>query len=405
MLQTPTSGTRSDLSLQEAGFSPQRMHTLTQVLQAEVTRARLPGAVALIARHGKIVLHHALGQQNPALASPMALDSIFRVYSMTKPLVSVAVMQMMERGQLLLSDPVAQHLPEFANVPVATQVSGQTVLQPPQAQPTVHDLLRHTAGLTYEILGNDPIQLQYAKARLGSRERTNAEFAQALAAIPYRFEPGTVWEYSRATDLLGALVERISGQTLGDYLQQHILGPLGMVDTAFVVPALQHHRIAEPFDKDPDGGVAMRLMDIRKPAPMEAGGAGLASTAMDYARFLQCLLAGGITPDGHQLLSPATVRFMTADLLGSIEPYRAGRSGELLPPGHGFGLGFAVRTHEGLATVPGSKGLYYWGGIAGTSFFVDPVKDFFAILMIQAPNQRDYYRPLFRNLVYAALLD
>jgi CubicO group peptidase (beta-lactamase class C family) len=387
------------------GFDADRTAHLVQVLEREVAKARLPGAVALIARHGQLVLHRAVGQQNPADGTPMALDSIFRIYSMTKPLVSVAVMQLMERGQLLLSDPVAQHLPAFANVPVATQVNGETVLQPPKSQPTVQDLLRHTSGLTYEILGNDPIQVQYAKARLGSREHTNAQFAQALAQIPYRFEPGTVWEYSRATDLLGALVERVSGQTLGAYLQQHILGPLGMVDTAFVVPPAQHHRIAEPFAHDPDGGVPMRLLDPRKPAAMEAGGAGLMSTASDYARFLQCLLSGGAAPNGPRILSPATVRTMTADHLGTIEPYRAGRSGELLPPGHGFGLGFAVRTHDGLAAMSGSKGLYYWGGIAGTTFFVDPAKDYFAILMTQAPNQRDYYRPLFRNLVYAALLD
>ena len=381
------------------------MENLVLVLEREVHKARLPGAVALIARNGHIVLHRAVGQQNPADGTPMELRSIFRIYSMTKPLVSVAVLQLMERGQLLLSDPIAQHLPEFAQVPVATQVQGKTVLQPPKTQATVHDLLRHTAGLTYEILGNDPIQVQYAKARLGSRELTNSQFAQTLAKIPYRFEPGTVWEYSRATDLLGALVERVSGQTLGSYLQEHILGPLLMVDTGFVVPPEQHHRIAEPFAHDPDGGPPMRLMDIRRAVPMEAGGAGLASTATDYARFLQCMLSGGIAPTRQHILSPSTVRYMTADHLGGIEPRHGDRSDELLPPGHGFGLGFAVRTHPGLASMAGSQGLYYWGGIAGTTFFVDPAKDFFAILMIQAPNQRDYYRPLFRNLVYAALLD
>jgi CubicO group peptidase (beta-lactamase class C family) len=386
------------------GFSSTRTEALMRVLALEVGSGRLPGAVALVARRGQVLLHQAVGQQNPALGLQMALDSIFRIYSMTKPIVSVAVMQLMEQGKLLLSDPVALHLPEFAQVPVAVVVNGETVLQPPKTQPTVQDLLRHTAGLTYEILGNDPIQQQYAKARLGSREHSNAEFAKALAQIPYRFEPGTVWEYSRATDLLGALIEAVSGQTLGDFLQDYILGPLGMVDTGFVVPPEHHHRIAEPFEKDPDGGVPMRLMDIRKAAPMQAGGAGLASTAADYARFLQCLLSGGSLGD-VRILSPATVRYMTADHLGGIEPYRAGRSGELLPPGHGFGLGFAVRTHVGLASVSGSLGLYYWGGIAGTTFFVDPAQDFFALMMIQAPNQRDYYRPLFRNLVYAALLD
>jgi CubicO group peptidase (beta-lactamase class C family) len=330
---------------------------------------------------------------------------------MTKPVVSVAVMMLMERGQLLLSDPVAKWLPEFADVQVAAHVNGHSVMHAPKAAPTVHDLLRHTSGLTYEILGTEPIQRMYAQARIASRERTNREFAQALATMPLMFEPGSVWEYSRATDLAGALVEVVSGQTLGAFLQDNIFGPLGMVDTAFQVPPEKHHRIAEPFEKDPDGGIAMKLIDVREPPRMEAGGAGLASTAADYARFLQCLLNGGISSGegggegGVRLLSPNTVRYMTTDHLGGIGVHRAGRSGELLPPGHGFGLGFAVRLEDGVGATPGTKGLYYWGGIAGTTFFVDPAKDFFAIMMIQAPNQRDYYRPLFRNLVYAALLE
>jgi CubicO group peptidase (beta-lactamase class C family) len=390
------------------GFCPDRTANLMRVLQTEVDSQRLPGAVALIARKGQVLLNARVGQQIPANsttgATPMALDSIFRIYSMTKPIVSVAVMMLMEQGKLLLSDPVARHLPEFAGVQVAHHQGGHTTLHSPKAAPTVQDLLRHTSGLTYEILGSEPIQRQYAQARLGSREHTNAEFSKALAAIPLMFEPGTVWEYSRATDLLGTLVEAVSGQTLGVFLHENILGPLGMVDTAFVVPPDKHHRIAEPFEKDPDGGVAMRLMDIRKPAPMEAGGAGLASTAADYARFLQCMLNGGAL-NGVRILGPNTVRYMTADHLGSIGVHRSGRSGELLAPGHGFGLGFAVRMEDGVGAAPGTKGLYFWGGIAGTTFFVDPAKEFFALMMIQAPNQRDYYRPLFRNLVYAALLD
>jgi CubicO group peptidase (beta-lactamase class C family) len=334
----------------------------------------------------------------------MALDSIFRIYSMTKPIVSVAVMMLMERGQLLLSDTVAHHLPEFEDIKVSTHVDGHAVQRHPKMAPTVQDMLRHTSGLTYEILGAEPIQRQYAKAQLASRDRTNREFSQALAALPLMFEPGTVWEYSRATDVLGALVEAVSGQTLGAFLQDNILGPLAMVDTSFVVPPEKHHRIAEAFEKDPDGGIAMRLIDVRQPVPMEAGGSGLASTAADYARFLQCLLNGGEL-HGQRILSTATVRYMTADHLGDIGVHRAGRSDELLPSGHGFGLGFAVRTQEGVAAMAGSKGLYFWGGIAGTTFFVDPAKDFFALMMIQAPNQRHYYRPLFRNLVYAALLE
>ena len=389
---------------ESVGFAAGATQAIVDILQAEVDRQRLPGGVVLVARHGQVLLHQALGQRDPQQGLPMARDSIFRIYSMTKPLVSLAVLQLMERGKLLLSDPVTKYLPEFANLQVEHDMHGDRVLKAPLHEPTVQDLLRHTSGLTYEILGNDPIQLQYAQARLGSRERSNRDFAKALAQIPYRFEPGTVWEYSRATDLLGALIEVVSGQTLGAFLQEHIIGPLGMVDTGFVVPPEDHHRIAEPYAQDPDGGIPMRLLDPRTQAAMEAGGAGLMSTAADYARFLQCLLNGGKLGKAR-LVSPATVRSMTADHLGGIEPYRAGRSGELLPAGHGFGLGFAVRLQEGNSAMAGSKGLYYWGGIAGTTFFVDPAKDFFAILMTQAPNQRDYYRPLFRNLVYAALDD
>lgn len=389
---------------EDLGFSPQRLRYLVEVLQAEVAKGRLPGAVALIARRGQVLLHETVGQQDPAQGWPMAQDSLFRIYSMTKPIVSVAVMMLVEQGRLLLSDPVAQHLPEFADIKVSGHINGHSVLHKPRRAPTVQDLLRHTAGLTYEILGTEPIQRLYAQARLASRSRTNREFAQALAALPLMFEPGSVWEYSRATDLLGALVEVASGLTLGDFLQKHIFGPLGMVDTAFSVPTDKHHRIAQPFEKDPDGGIAMPLIDPTETPALEAGGAGLMSTSADYARFLQCLLGGGVL-DGQRILSPSSVRAMTSDHLGSIGVHRAGRSGELLAPGYGFGLGFAVRLEDGLAASAGSKGLYYWGGIAGTTFFVDPAKDFFALMMIQAPNQRDYYRPLFRNLVYAALMD
>jgi CubicO group peptidase (beta-lactamase class C family) len=388
-------------AMPQTRFHAPALETLQHVLQAHVDKGRLPGAVALIAQHGHTVLHTACGQQNPAHGTPMAPDSIFRIYSMTKPIVSVAVMQLVERGLLLLSDPVSQHLPEFGGVPVVADETCQPT-RPPSRPPTVYDLLRHTAGLTYELFGDDPIQQRYAQADLGTRQLSNAGFSQALAAIPYRYEPGSIWQYSRATDLLGALLERVTGQPLGDYLQAHILGPLGMVDTAFVVPPAKHHRIAEPFAHDPDGGVQMPLMDLRETTPMQAGGAGLGSTAADYARFLQCLLNGG-TLEGARILSPATVRLMTADHLGSIPVNRTGAVVDLLPPGHGFGLGFAVRLQEGIASLPGSKGMYYWSGISGTVFFVDPAQDFFAILLTQAPNQRAFYRPLFRNLVYAAL--
>ena len=378
----------------DVGLCPDRTQRLMDALRREIDKGRLPGAVAMIARHGQIGLFEAVGQQDPQTGVPMKTDSIFRIYSMTKPVVSVAVMMLVERGLLLLSDPVSRWLPEYANQQVAT-ASG---LEPVRQGATVQDLLRHTAGLTYEFLGDSPVQRQYDQVMIASRERTNAEFSQTLAAVPLQFQPGNVWGYSRATDVLGRLVEVVSGQGLGAFLQAEILGPLGMVDTGFAVPPTQHHRIAEPFAHDPDGGVPMKVIEPREVPAMESGGGGLMSTAMDYARFLQCLRNQGEL-DGVRLLSPQTLAYMTADHLGSIPA-----DGIMLPPGHGFGLGFAVRTHLGLAPVPGSVGLYYWGGIAGTTFFVDPALDMVAMLLIQAPNQRDYYRPLFRNLVYAALL-
>ena len=378
----------------DVGLCPDRTQRLMDVLSREVASGRLPGAVAMIARRGQIGLFKAVGQQDPGAGTPMTTDSIFRIYSMTKPVVSVAVMMLVERGLLLLSDPVSRWLPEYANQQVATAQG----LEPVRQTATVQDLLRHTAGLTYEFLGYSTVQRQYDAVKIASREWTNAEFSQTLAALPLQFQPGTVWAYSRATDVLGRLVEVVSGQGLGAFLQAEIFGPLGMVDTGFAVPPEHHHRIAEPFAHDPDGGVPMKVIQPREVPAMESGGGGLMSTAMDYARFLQCLRNRGEL-DGVRLLSPQTLAYMTADHLGDIPS-----DGTLLPPGHGFGLGFAVRTHLGMSPVPGSVGLYYWGGIAGTTFFIDPALDMYAMLMIQAPNQRDYYRPLFRNLVYAALL-
>lgn len=390
-------------SPESVGLCPQRTRRLMDVLQAEVDRQRLPGAVAMIARHGKLALFESLGALDPALGTPMSRDAIFRIYSMTKPIVSVAAMMLMEQGKLLLSDPVAKYLPEYAAQNVASLVDGVLQLRPVQQPATIQDLLRHTAGLTYEFMGSTAVQRQYAQSRIGSRGRSNAEFSHVLAGLPLLFEPGSVWEYGRATDVLGRVLEVVSGQPLGAYLQAHVLEPLGMTDTGFSVPTQQHGRIAEPFVRDPEGGLQMRVIDVREVPAMESGGGGLASTAADYARFLQFLLNRGEL-DGVRLLGPRAVDFMTTDHLGEIG-VNAGASRALLPLGYGFGLGFAVRKELGVAPVPGSVGSYFWGGMAGTTFFVDPAEDLFACLMLQAPNQREYYRMLFRNLVYATLVD
>ncbi len=383
----------------DLGLCPERTRRVVQVLQREVDRGYIPGAVVLLARHGRVALHQAVGQLDPGRGAPMGTEAVFRIYSMTKPVVSVATLMLVEQGHLLLSDPVAKHLPEFANQQVAVDTPDGVQRQPVAQPATVQDLLRHTAGFTYEFLGTAPVQRLYAQAQIGARTRSNAEFSQTLAAMPLHHQPGTRWAYSRATDVLGRLVEVVSGQTLGQHLRATLFEPLGMGDTAFVVPEHDHHRIAEPFAHDPDGGIPLRVLDPRQVPAMESGGGGLMSTSGDYARFLQFMLNRGQL-DGVRLLGSATVDHMTADHLGTLPSHD-----DLLPPGHGFGLGFAVRTHAGVCTMPGSVGTYHWGGIAGTTFFVDPEQDFFGILMTQAPNQRDTIRALFRHLAYATLAD
>ena len=364
---------------------------LTAAFNAWIDAGRIAGAVVMIERNGTVGLFEALGQQDPARGVAMRKDSIFRIYSMTKPIVSVALMQLAEQGKLLLRDPVAKYLPEFADAKVG--VDGA----PPKRPMTVHDLLRHTAGLTYEFHEPSPVRQLYVEAKLYSRGRTNAAQTKALAALPLAHEPGAVWDYSRATDVLGRLVEVLAGATLGDHLNATIFDPLGMVDTGFSVAPDQHHRLAEPLAAPPEGVPLVPVFDPRVAVPAQNGGGGLMSTAADYTRFVRMLARGGHL-DGVRLLGRKTVEWMTADHLGPIP-----RANGLLPPGYGFGLGFAVKTALGEHTEPGSVGSYGWSGAAGTAFFVDPAEQMFAIILTQAPGLLDDVRELFRQSVYAAI--
>lgn len=328
----------------------------------------------------------------------MAPDTVFRIYSMTKPIASLVAMMLMEEGRLLLSHPVAHYLPAFAGQRVYDEATGTTV--PVQREATVHDLLRHTAGLSYAWEAGT-VPDAYRAARVGSRRHSNADLVAALGPLPLVHQPGTRWEYSRATDVLGAVLEVIEGESLGAILQRRVFGPLGMHDTGFAVPAAQQHRLAEAFERDPQTGLGMPLIDVTAPPVFESAGGGLVSTASDYARFLQLMLGRGTAPgpDGPvRLLGRSTVDFMTADHLGSLPV-----AGDILPTGYGFGLGVAVRTATGQATRPGSAGHYSWSGLGGTFFFVDPVEDLFAILLTQAPGQLRYLCELYPALVYAAL--
>jgi CubicO group peptidase (beta-lactamase class C family) len=329
----------------------------------------------------------------------MPLDAIFRIYSMTKAIVSVAVMMLWEEGRLLLGDPIGKYLPALAHPEVGVIEDGVLRTVPADRPITVQDLLRHTSGLTYEFRGNTPVHRAHAEARLSRLRQTDEEHVAAIGRVPLLHQPGTVWEYSRSTDVLGRLVEVVSGQTLGTFLTDKVLRPLGMTDAGFSVPEPDQTRIAEPFAKDPENGSDVALLDVRRTAICESGGGGLVATTMDYARFLAMLLNNGRLGE-TRLLGRKTVELMTADHLGTITGAE-----DLLPPGHGFGLGFAVRKFARLAPFPGSVGSYYWGGAAGTTFWVDPAERLLAVLMIQAPVQCEYYRVLFRDLAYAAVTD
>jgi CubicO group peptidase (beta-lactamase class C family) len=383
------------------GLSAERLDRLNRVLSSLIERGRLPGAVSLVARRGRIAHCSALGRLDPAGDAPMAADSIFRIYSMTKPIVSVAIMMLLEEGRVLLSDPVAKHLPELGGLKVAVEQAGaagaSTVAYvPARREMTIQDLLRHTSGLTYENSGATAVERLYREA---GAPRTNAELVTALGKLPLQHQPGAAWEYGRSSDVLGRLVEVVSGQSLGDFLAERILAPLGMADSGFYVPAGEQHRLAGAFATDPDGSGPITMLDVQRKPSFESAGGGMVSTIGDYARFLQMLLNGGQLGT-VRLLGRKTVELMTADHLGTIPgPDR------LTGPGYGFGLGFAVRRTAGISAQPGSVGDFHWSGLAGTFFWVDPKEQLYAVLMVQATPQRIELRQLFKSLVYSAIAD
>jgi CubicO group peptidase (beta-lactamase class C family) len=375
------------------GVSAEGLARLEQTVAADIERGRIPGVVMVVQRDGKTVLSRTLGKRDPANGAPMREDAIFRIYSMTKPIVSVGAMMLVEEGRLMLSDPVAKHIPELKDLKVGVEKDGRLETVAANRQPTIQDLFRHTSGFTYSEFGRSLVKEAYKKAGLNSVDVPNREFVRRLGTVPLQVQPATVFEYGRSTEVLGHVIERVTGQSLDVYLQTRIFGPLGMKDTAFSVDPEQHGRIAEPFAKDPDGGGTLAMLDIRKRPQGLYGGQGLTSTAADYLRFAQMLLNGGEL-GGVRLLSRKSVDFMASDHLGSMRGPG---------PGYGFGLGFAVRKEDGLSSTNGSAGDYNWAGYGGTYFWVDPKERLIGVWMMQAPNQRNYYRELFRNMVYSAL--
>jgi CubicO group peptidase (beta-lactamase class C family) len=392
---------------EDVGLSTERLARVTQVLKAETARGEYPGAVALVARKGKIAYFESVGQRDPATGAPMSKDAIFRLYSMTKPFTSVAVMMLVEEGRLVLSDPVSKFLPQLANLQVSVPhfdpATGKAVyaLVPAERPITIQDLLRHTSGLVYgSFTSHAQVKELYAKNGVDWRDVTPAEQLERLAKVPLAHQPGSAWEYSLSTDVLGRVVEAVSGTTLGKFLGERVFTPLKMTDTAFLVPKDKADRLAQSFATDKATGKPIQLLDVTSPQKNDAGGAGSAGTTGDYARFCQMLLNGGQL-DGVRLLSRTTVSHMASDHLGDI------KIAGTLDRGYTFGLGFAVRKETGLNASPGSAGEYRWGGAAGTAFWIDPKEQMVVVLMTQ--NQpgaaRGYDRQLFRQLVQQALID
>ena len=384
------------------GLSSERLERLSAAMQGLVDEGRLAGITTLIARHGKVAHFGTFGAQDMEAGKPMAEDTIFRIYSMTKPITSVALMLLYEEGLFRLSDPVEKYIPEFKDLPVAVGEDENGIVTEPADHPmTIRELMSHTAGLSYGAFSESPVDELYREAEVLHPDSTLRDMIEDLAAIPLRQQPGTIWHYSVAVDVQGYLVEVLSGQPFDEFLEERIFGPLGMADTSFWVPPEKVDRFAQVYVYDQDGALKLpddeplRNRDFLSPVNFLSGGGGLVSTTMDYARFCQMLLNGGEL-DGVRLLAPSTVELMHRDQTPKGVPE--------FSPGQGFGLNFAV-VQDPVEADSISPGEYYWGGAAGTWFWIDPLEDLIFIGMIQQFGEnRPDVRSLSRRLTYQAVV-
>jgi CubicO group peptidase (beta-lactamase class C family) len=403
---------------EDVGFSSERLKRVTSAFQTDVDKGTIPGAVVLIARNGKVAYLEAIGFQDREKKVPMSTDAIFQIASMTKPFTSVAIMMLVEEGKILLSDPASVYLPEFKTLQVGVEKinvatgNAELSLEPAQRQMTIQDLLRHTSGLTYSFLGKSLVKEAYSEAKVFDPNQTLAEFVTKLSKLPLAHQPGTTWDYSMSTDVLGRIVEVVSGVPFDQFIADRIVKPLRLSDTGFFVAEEKAGRVARP-QVDPATGKPPPIADVTKRPNWMSGGGGMVSTASDYVRFSQMLLNGGEL-DGARLLSPHTVALMTSDqtppdIAYSREALQIFEPLGIAPTprdGQGFGLGFMVRTRTGQNMVPGSPGVFYWQGAWGTAFWVDPKEKLIAVLLVQVPLlQGPHYQSLIRNLVYQALMN
>jgi CubicO group peptidase (beta-lactamase class C family) len=389
---------------ESVGMSAERLRNIDTFFASEIERNRVPGAVVAIAHQGKLVYFKAFGFADKAKGTPMATDTIFQLASMTKPMAAVGALALTEQGRLPLQGRLADYFPAFGTMQVGVPgADGKVTLEPQKRPILIHDLFRHTSGLTYggRPDGGSPISAQWPSGSAASHMGKASDMAEALTRLPLVYQPGTVFEYSLSFDVLGAVVEKVTGKTLGGHLADTVWKPLKMTDTTFRPTEAQRARIARPFPNNPLDGKPQTIAAIDKPPTFDCGGACAFGTIGDYIRFGQMLLNGG-SLDGQQVLSPAFVQLMTTNHLGAsiqnrvaaVEPHR---------DGYGFGLGVAVRLQPGLAAVPGNPGEFTWNGANGTGFFVDPKEQLVVAFGTAAPGElRKYYREQVQDLVYGA---
>jgi CubicO group peptidase (beta-lactamase class C family) len=379
---------------EQVGLSSERLDRMTQALRADVERGRIPGVVVLVARKGRVAYLQPVGFRDKAASTPMTADAIFRIASMTKPIVTVAALSLYEEGRLLLSDPVSKYIPAFKNQTVGLDRA------PAEREMTIQDLMRHTSGLTYGNRGTTEIYKMYPESsNVSSLTLTMDEFIERLSKAPLLYQPGTRWEYSLSTDVLGRVVEIVAGKPLAEILAERVYRPLKMTDTTFLVAADKRPRLAQPLARHPDTGAEDKLADPTVPRKFDCGGGCAVSTAGDYARFAQMLLNRGVL-DGARVLAPKTVELMTADHLGPISR----GTGASAWPGYTWGLGLAVRQDKGIAPIPGSAGDYYWPGAFATYWWADPKEEMVVVSMMQSPLGR-HYQQIVRTLVYQAIAE
>jgi CubicO group peptidase (beta-lactamase class C family) len=385
-----------------ASFSSEKLARVGDYIRNEIASGKIPGAIMLIQQHGHPVYFENFGVRDVTTGLPMTADTIFRLYSMSKPITSVAAMMLVEDGRLRLDDPVAKYIPAFADVKVGVERPGETpplALEPVKRPISIEDLLRHSSGLTYGFYGDSTVRKLYAQANLFDGDSDNAEFAERIAKLPLAEQPGTLWDYGHSTDVLGRVIEVISGQSLFQFERERLLDPLGMAETAFfVADQTKRALIAEPMPEDRSISPVAGIRDPMTPRRWESGGAGMVGTIGDYARFAQMLLNGG-TLDGKRYLKPQTVALMASDHIG---PDTKIVRDQYDFPGrdNGFGFGFAVRI---VADPPSPAGEYRWDGVGGTFFFIDPADDMFTIVMMQSPSQRGRIQTEVKTLIYEAM--